>query len=371
MAKIWFFKFPLVNTLGGAEFHTLKLAQALVSAGHKTKLVSSDLKLLELFSKNNLPHQYLFAGWEPTSRGALLLWPLSFLIAKLKFKKLFREIPPGSVLFMQSLIEKFVFTPLAQKVRKVIWLEHKIPGRWLKLNPLLGKYLNLAKQVQLVTVSNFAKQEFVKLGVPEGHVQVIYPGVKTLPFFPSLTKEGGGGDSFTIGILSRLDPEKGVSDFLDIILPHLLNHPDWKILIAGDGKDKEKIEKLTTGNPQIRLLGFVKNLDEFFPQISVLVYPTKVPESFGISALEAQSRGIPVIASFQGALPEIIEHRKSGFLVKTHNPQEWLGYLELTQRPDSYQQLRTNAISQAKKFSPQKMLRDFEQLFSNTYKPPA
>ena len=353
---IAFFKFPLVDTLGGAEFHTLKLAKRFQSAGKEIKLFTSDKKLFGLFRDHNLPAEYMFAGWEPTSKWSLLLWPLTFFIARSRLKRLIKEIPPQSVLFMQSLIEKLILTPLllstpssparhASPARQVvvsggrveaggsppyqggeregIWLEHKIPGRWLKMNPLRHEYLRFARQVQLVTVSNFAKREFIKLGVPENNVKVIYPGVRTPPRSPSLIKEGEGGSSFTIGILSRLDPEKGVLDFLKLIIPHLPDRPNWKILIAGEGKEEQKIINIIRKHnlyDQIRLLGFIHNLDNFFFQISVLAYPTKAPESFGIGVLEAQSRGVPVIASNLGALPEIIEHGENGFLIDSPPP---------------------------------------------------
>ncbi len=347
MASIYFFKFPLESSLGGAEFHTLKLAKHFQEQRKKVKLFTSDQYLFRLFEKHHLPRRRLFVGWEPTSKWSLLLWPLTYLIAKFKFRKLIKLTPPGSTLFMQSLTEKLVLTPLTLNpspargegnMVKTIWLEHKIPGRWLILNPLKFRYLKLAKQVKLVTVSKFAKAEFVKFGVPGEKIEVIYPGTpsslrlrseQASPPIP--TQVGIGGERagvFTIGLLSRLDPEKGVLDFLKIIIPELPKHAHWQILIAGEGPEKEKIinliNKYNLGS-RVKLLGFVNDLDDFFYQISVLVYPSKVAESFGMSVAEAQARGILIIASKIGALPELMEHQKSGFLVE--KPQDWIEYL--------------------------------------------
>lgn len=342
MAAVYFFKFPLEDSLGGAEFHTLKIAQYYKSRGYEVKLFTSDYRLFRLFEKNKLPRRRIFVGFEPTSKWSLWLWPLTYLIARSKFKKLLQEIPRGSMLFMQSLIEKLVLTPLIhnapltpsylkrgeEELSKVIWLEHKIPGRWLKLNPLKFRYLRLARKVRIITVSKFAQEEFVKLGVPESNIKAIYP----LAHVPNSTFHIQHSEFFTIGILSRLDPEKGVLDFVKRILPELKNRSNWRLVIAGEGIDGQNIQQLTDNNnlrKQIKLLGLVNNLDEFFAQISVFVYPTKVAESFGISVLEAKTRGIPVVASNLGALPEIINHGVNGFLVDPSSTSSWKQFLEI------------------------------------------
>lgn len=385
---IVFFKFPLVDTLGGAEFHTLKLAKYFQSAGKEVRLFTSDKKLLKLFEDNTLPAQYMFAGWEPTSIWSLLLWPATYLIARQKFQKLMKQIPPGSMIFMQSLIEKLVLTPVLQGGEKVgVWLEHKIPGRWLKLNPLRQRFLELSKLVRLVTVSNFSKKEFIKLGVQEKNIQAVYPGTIIFPPPKGKGEKKEGVRKITIGLLSRLDPEKGVYAFLGNILPHLPNHSDWKILIAGEGREKQKIINIINKynlNNQIFLLGFVNDLDVFFSKITVLAYPTNVPESFGIAVLEALAHGIPVVASNLGALPEIIEHGKNGFLVHVSPPprikygtgsngnhslpwmgrarEGWIESLELLKDPELYRKLSDNACVSAQNFSQEKMFSAFQSL---------
>lgn len=370
MANIVFLKFPLVDTLGGAEFHTQKLARHFVSQGHLISLFSSDKKLLGLFESRGLANKQIFMGWEPTSKRALLLWPLTWWLAQFKLKRLLPHIPRGSIFFMQSLTEKLILTPLLldesnRLQSKIIWLEHKIPGRWLKLNPLLGQYLELATQVRVVTVSNFAKEKFVNLGVPEKNVNVIYPGISITPSQPpphgEEKKEG-----ITVGVLGRLDPEKGVLDFLKTILPHLHSHPKWKILIAGQGKEETEIIRIINKNnlgQRVKLLGFVHNLDEFFSQISVLAYPSKAAESFGMSIIETLARGIPIIATKLGAIPEIVEHGKNGFLIE-RGKNSWMKYWEKLANPGLYQKFSIAALGSAKRFSETDFFANFDHLIS-------
>lgn len=319
----------MVPSLGGGEFYTLRLAQNLIQQGFEVKLFTSDRYLLRLFEKAGLPRKRMFLGWEPTAAWSLALWPITYLIARATFKNLLKELPRGSVLCMQGLTEKLIPTPSV--THKIFWLEHKIPGQWLKLNPLKYHYLKLVRHVKIITVSSFAKQEFVKFGVKDSNIQIIYPSIHTnssLPVHRPINRQ----TTFNIGVLSRLDPEKGVLDFIKTAVPELSKRPDWKVLIAGEGPESIKIRQIiknyNLGN-QIKLLGFVSNLDLFFDQISVLAVPTRAQESFGMAAGEALLRGVWVVATKIGALLEIIEPGKNGFLIgPLAKPDLWIENLE-------------------------------------------
>jgi glycosyltransferase involved in cell wall biosynthesis len=354
--KIFFFKFPLEPSLGGAEFQTLTLAKHFQSQGHSVQLVSSDGNLFRLFEQADLPRKRIFIGWEPTSGAALVGWPLTYLAAKLKLHRLFESVPADSAFFFQSLTEKLLFTHIAKKKGgKIFWLEHKVPGTWLKHNPLLPRYRYLAQQAKLITVSKFAREEFIKLGIKNDNLYTIYPGVEESP------KNSEVLPGLTVGILSRLAPEKGIYELLLELLPALKAHPEWKILIAGVGPEQLRIKKLI-GGKQVELLGFVPGLAEFFSLISVLAYPSKVAESFGLATAQAQAFGVPVIASNIGALPEIILHKKNGFLVGPGKPGEWLEYLRILANPSYRKEMGKAAAHLGSRFTQAKMFARFDTL---------
>ena len=104
------------------------------------------------------------------------------------------------------------------------------------------------------------------------------------------------------------------------------NHPDWSLIIVGDGDEKENLENLVSQyklNKYIKFTGFLTQdkLKDVYINSSLYVM-TSLEESFGLVLLEAMSYGIPCIA-FDSALgaKEIIDD-KSGILIKNRNLEE-------------------------------------------------
>lgn len=373
MATIYFLKFPLTPARAGAEFHTLTLAKHFIASGHRVELISSDEKLLALFATQKIKHQKLIIGHEPTSKLALLAWPFTYLLAKTRLKKFVETTPPGSIFFMQSLTEKIILTPIVAhlpQASKTFWIEHKVPGHWLTLNPLRYWYKKYARNITLVTVSNFSKAEFMKLGISECNIKVIYPGVISVNDHKSLDTV-----PFRIGLLSRLDPEKGVYQFLEKLLPYLRRHKNSEIQIAGEGQQEAEIKTLINDYnlyKQVKVLGFLNPplVEKFFKNISVFVYPTLAQEAFGIAVVEAMSHGIPVLASCHGALPEIITHEENGFLFNPDDTKKLIKYLELVETsPTLYSLVSQRALRRSKDFARTTMLHAFDKLINSKESP--
>jgi len=81
---------------------------------------------------------------------------------------------------------------------------------------------------------------------------------------------------------------------------------------------QQKYQKIIENNKHISL-GFVKRqtlMDTILPETDIFASPT-YQETFGFALLEAMAYGIPVISTNHFAIPEIIEHGKSGFLIDT------------------------------------------------------
>ncbi|MFH0830445.1 MAG: glycosyltransferase [Parcubacteria group bacterium] len=96
--------------------------------------------------------------------------------------------------------------------------------------------------------------------------------------------------------------------------------PNLSLEIAGAGPAKLHLMQLVDNlglQKAVKFLGEVpqQRMDEVMRRWDVLLLPSK-QESFGVTAVEAASLGIPVIASHTGGLPEIVQHGITGVLLK-------------------------------------------------------
>ena len=81
------------------------------------------------------------------------------------------------------------------------------------------------------------------------------------------------------------------------------------------------LEKQAYGYNNIKLLGWIKNKDEFFKKIDIFFCPSYI-EPFGLVILEAMLNGVPVISTKCKGPMDIIKHMKNGILVNIDNKQE-------------------------------------------------
>ncbi len=109
--------------------------------------------------------------------------------------------------------------------------------------------------------------------------------------------------------IGRLSQEKG----LETLARAMQRLPGVQIDVYGKGP----LQALVEDSAGLRYGGFANGatLRQKIGGAAFLVMPSTGIESFGLAAIEAFACGTPVIASRQGGLREIIEHRKNGLLV--------------------------------------------------------
>jgi len=134
--------------------------------------------------------------------------------------------------------------------------------------------------------------------------------------------------------LGRLVKRKGVAWFIKEVMPSL---PDDVIyLVAGDGVEKQKLEKLVKFHSlqdRVILLGKVSELEKvrLLYAADIFVQPNiQVDgdiEGFGLVVLEAGIAEMPVVASKLEGLNDAIKHNENGLLVESENAQEFISVL--------------------------------------------
>jgi glycosyltransferase involved in cell wall biosynthesis len=105
--------------------------------------------------------------------------------------------------------------------------------------------------------------------------------------------------------VGRHEPIKG----LDRLIEAFRRRSSEDLLIAGDGPEREALQRRAADLPNVRFLGWQDSaaLDALYRGALAVVVPTRGHESFGLVAVEALSRGTPTIVYGFGALAELAE----------------------------------------------------------------
>lgn len=151
-----------------------------------------------------------------------------------------------------------------------------------------------------------------RLGVSEGRVSIIANGV------PDVNPGGEERqDPPLIASMGLVGERKG-TDVLIEALAMLPGSVEWRAVIGGDGEvEKYRLMADAAGlRDKISFLGWVteKEVDLWLNRASLFVLPSRA-ENQPIAILEAMARGLPVVATSIGAIPEQVIDGQTGILV--------------------------------------------------------
>lgn len=135
---------------------------------------------------------------------------------------------------------------------------------------------------------------------------VIYPPVDTKFFTPGTAQ---AGDYYLV--VSRLVPFKRIDLAIEAFKE--LGKP---LVVVGEGRASAKLQKAAEGSANIKFVGSVDHnqLREYYRNCKALLFPQV--EDFGITAVEAQACGRPVIAFAEGGALETVVEEKTGHFFK-------------------------------------------------------
>jgi glycosyltransferase involved in cell wall biosynthesis len=178
-----------------------------------------------------------------------------------------------------------------------------------------------------IALSHFARASFIAAGLPASKIAVKGNFVGRDPGI-------GGHRAGYVLFVGRLTAEKGVTTLLQAW--RQLSVP-LRLKVVGDGPLADQVAEAARTVPGIEWLGpqpphAVLNL---MGDSMALVFPSEWDEPFGLVAIEAFAKGTPVIAAAAGAIPEIVEHGRTGLLYSPGAPDQlamWAGWS--TRHPD-------------------------------------
>lgn len=148
-------------------------------------------------------------------------------------------------------------------------------------------------------------------GVPESDVWLVPNG---LAYSGAVTNARCIEGRITIGFVGNLIPSKGWKIAVEAAdLLHSVGVP-VSMIVAGDGPDREQLLALARERPYVDYRGYVEDAaEQVISELDVLLLPSKF-EGQPMVILEALARGVPVVATRTGGIPDMIDHEQSGML---------------------------------------------------------
>jgi len=136
---------------------------------------------------------------------------------------------------------------------------------------------------------------------------------------------------------------------------------------------QKSIDRLNEAGWDIQYAGFEKDTLSLYDHLDVLIIPSIVPEAFGLTAIEAMAREVVVIANRSGALVEIIDPVRNGFLYDVYQFEQLPEILEkLTKGEFDINAIRAAGLTTIKThYQPEIQLEKLHELVCsemNTYK---
>lgn len=149
-------------------------------------------------------------------------------------------------------------------------------------------------------------------------------------------------DEFVLMHVSNFRPVKRVQDCVRILAEVRTQLPA-RLVLVGDGPDRSDTERLARElgvSDYVRFLGKQSALPEILSMADIFLLPSQ-QESFGLSALEAMSCGVPVVATNIGGIAEVVRHGETGYVAELGDVRRMAKYcIELLTQPKKLQAFR-------------------------------
>lgn len=172
--------------------------------------------------------------------------------------------------------------------------------------------------------------------------------------------------------VGRLTRQKGFDLLIEAFARIATRHPEWKLVIWGEGDDRKSLEALRDAldlKDRVELPGVTQRPGLWVETADVFVLSSRY-EGWGIVLLEAMAAGLPVVSfACEWGPSDMVKHGEDGILVPSNDVDalaealsRMLGDGELRSR------LATNAEASAKRYLPERILSQWDAVASSALK---
>lgn len=278
------------------------------------------------------------------------------------------QISPHRIAFYRDLIYLTIIKIFNVKI--VYHLRGKGIKEHVKIKWKRKIYTYAFKRSDIICVSHLLTYDIEDIF--KGKIYIVNNGIPDIEKKYLTKSKISQSDTVKILFLSNLIKSKGILNFLESL--KLLSEKGYQFSanIIGAEADlcSNDLQSIIINNNltnKVIYLGseYGKGKYEILAKSDVLVFPTK-NDIWGNVILEAMQFSIPVIATVEGAIPEIIDDRVTGFLVDKDSPDQIADKLEILIKNPKLRELMGKAGR--KKYEKKYTFQKFEENMMNVFK---
>jgi N-acetyl-alpha-D-glucosaminyl L-malate synthase BshA len=360
-------------TYGGSGVIATELGKALALKGHIIHFISYALPFrLSNFIENVVFHEVEMSNYPLFEFPLYSLALASKMVEVAKYEKLdllhvHYAIPHATSAYLAKQMLS------GQKDLKVITTLHGTDITLVGLEPSflpLVKF-SIEKSDGVTAVSRFLKEKTLTNYYIDKNIEVIPNFVDTALFKPKT--EGCLKERIAPNqekVLIHTSNFRGVKRVMDTIkiLDKVIKEIPAKLVLVGDGPDRSECERLSRQlnlYEHVKFLGKQDGLVEILNCADLFLIPSQ-SESFGLSALEAMSCGLPVVSSSVGGLPELIKHNETGYIAEIGDIDRMARYVvDLLTNERKYNLFSENSRTRAVEyFDKSKIIPQYEEYYN-------
>lgn len=334
---------------GGAEVHLHEIFKRIVALGHEVTLLCCEV--------DNLPKNEVIDGVKVIRHGNRNTF--NFGVKKYyldNFANSDFDIIIDDVNKIPFYTPKYVSKPL-------MGISHHFFGTSIfkEANPIVALYVYISEYLMkfvynktpFAVVSESTLDEFKRKGFDTSKYRIIYNAIDTNQFTFELTPKE---DILTITYFGRLKKYKSIQHLLLAYSKIKSKIPESQLYIIGRGDYEGELKKLTVElniQDNIKFWGFVDEVTKLkLLAKSHIVVNTSIKEGWGITNIETNACGTPVISANSPGLRDSVKVGQSGYLYEYGNIQDLSEkLLKLINDGKLLNQLSLGAIQWAKNFS--------------------
>lgn len=327
---------------GGAEIYLHEQARLWVEQGHRVAWIcgaspgrpARDVcDGIEIFRRGGTYGVYLCAWWQYLRLG----WKPDVIVDTENgipfFTPLYARVPVVLLIFhIHTDVWKKEFSGLAARVGN--WLESWLMPRVYARN-------------RIVTISK-SSEKMVRELFPRNEIGLIYSAVDTA-YCPGVKAERP--ELLYVGRLKRYK-------CVDVLLRAMdgLWETDCVLNVVGQGDDEARLRSLCADlnmEDRVNFMGYVseERKQELLQRAWLFVNPSSM-EGWGITNIEANACGTPVLGADVPGIQDSVEEGKSGWLIACGDDRAWTERLQqFLEHPEALEALRDSSIQWAQQFS--------------------